>query len=181
MLREKTKKFYPIVNFLGIHLFPTIVVYFCMLPFVFLYKVNVQMNIFVIIFFVLSLMCPLLELIADTQMHKFRKEQTGTFIRTGLWKYSRHPNYLGEILMWWSIALMCIFAMGNLWILLIGAIINNLMFLFISIPMAENHQKSRKPGFEEYKSDTRMLLPIKRFKHNSEDNGRYQITGGFDK
>ena len=164
MLREKTKKFYPIINFLGIHLFPTLVVYFCMIPFVSLFYMDANMNVFSYICFGLLLLAPLIEGVADIQMHNFRKKQTHTFIRVGLWKYSRHPNYLGEILMWIAMALYAIFCIGFRWYFLVGAIINTLMFLFVSIPMAENHQKERKPGFEEYKSQTRYLIPLKKFK-----------------
>lgn len=94
-------------------------------------------------------------------MHKFRKHKTGIFIRSGLWKHSRHPNYLGEIMMWWGIAGLGVVTTGNIF-MIVGAIVNHLMFIFVSIPLADNHQKSRKSGFEEYKKDTRMLLPIKK-------------------
>ena len=52
-------------------------------------------------------------------------------------------------------------AMPEKWYLLAGALVNTLMFLFASIPMAEKRQ-SRKPGYAEYKAATRMLLPIKK-------------------
>ena len=46
-----------------------------------------------------------IQLTADEQLHRFRKQKnkTSRFLQTGLWKYSRHPNYLGEIMMWWGI------------------------------------------------------------------------------
>ena len=160
-LKEKTKGFYPIVNFLGIHLFPTIVVYFCILPVAFLFHNDVSTNPGVVIFFICALLAFSMQGIADLEMHKFRKNRNGTFIRNGLWKYSRHPNYLGEILMWWSIFLLALCALGfNYFYLFIGAIINTCLFIFISIPLAERHQRERKEGFDEYKEETRMLLPI---------------------
>ena len=162
MLKEKTGKFYPVINLLGIHMFPTIVVYLCMLPVVFAFYNDVTLSPLVLIFFLTGGLSFIMQGIADMEMHKFRKEKTGTFIRDGLWKYSRHPNYLGEIMMWWSMGLLSVFALGfiNYFYLLIGAIVNTLMFLFVSIPMAENHQKERKEGFLEYKKQTRMLFPI---------------------
>ena len=164
MLKEKTKKFYPLINFLGIHLFPTIVVYLCIIPAVSMFYLPTSTNIFVVIFFVLALCCPLLQFIADSEMHKFRKQKTNSFIRVGLWKYSRHPNYLGEIMMWVCITGLAIASIGFKWCFVIGAIVNFLMFMLISIPMADAHQMRRKPGYEEYKSQTRSLLPIKKFK-----------------
>lgn len=160
-LKEKTKKFYPIVNLLGIHLFPTLVVYLCTLPAVFIIYYQINFNPYMIIFSLTAILAAVLQGIADVEMHKFRKNKTTTFIRNGLWKYSRHPNYLGEILMWWSVGFMCLILYPKYWFLLIGALINNLMFVFISIPMADKRQ-SRKEGFNEYKQQTRMLLPLKK-------------------
>lgn len=161
MLKEKTKRLYPVINFLGIHLFPTLVVYACILPAVFMIVNDTPFSWLSVIFFALSIGAVVLQGTADIQMHKFRKSGLGGFIRHGVWKYSRHPNYLGEILMWWGIALAYICTEPTAWYLCAGALINTLMFIFISIPMADKHQ-SRKNGFEEYKAQTRMLLPIKK-------------------
>lgn len=161
MLKESTGRFYPAVNFLGIHLFPTLVVYFCMLPAVYAFQLEVKANLLSVFFILVSLFAVTLQLIADRQMHQFRQKKTGGLIRTGLWKYSRHPNYLGEILMWWGMALSVISVLPQYYFLCAGALINTLMFLIVSIPMADRRNSS-KPGFEAYKKETRMLLPIKK-------------------
>ena len=161
MLKEKTGIFYPVINFVGIHMVPTLVVYGCTLPAVYAFLHNGSSNITAILFFCLSLGAMTLQGTADIQMHRFRKKRAAPFIRTGLWKYSRHPNYLGEILMWWGVGLSAFCAFPNeLW-LLAGAAANTLLFLCVSIPMADGRQ-SRKPGFAEYKKQTRMLLPIQK-------------------
>ena len=160
MLREKTKALYPFVNFLGIHLVPTLIVYGCTLPAVFLITSGATHPASAP-FFALSLCAVLLQGTADCQMHAFRKKGTGSFIRVGVWKYSRHPNYLGEILMWWGVAIACVIAMPAKWYLCAGALMNTLLFLFVSIPLADNRQ-ARKPDFAAYKAQTRMLLPIKK-------------------
>ncbi len=161
MLKEKTGIFYPLVNFLGIHLFPTLVVYACVLPVAYAILLKLPINVFSVLFCLLSLGAVCLQGTADVQMQKFRKSRTGGFIRVGLWKYSRHPNYLGEVLMWWGMAGALICAVPSAWYLGAGALVNTLMFLFISIPMADKRQ-SKKIGFDEYKSATRMLLPIRK-------------------
>lgn len=161
MLREKTGAFYPLINFLGIHLVPTLIVYACTLPAVYAFLNNAAWNVGSLLFFMLSVFAVILQGTADLQMHHFRKEHTGGFIHEGLWKYSRHPNYLGEILMWWGVALSVISVFPKAWYLCIGAAANTLLFLTVSIPMADKRQ-SVKAGFEEYKMHTRMLLPIKK-------------------
>ncbi len=161
MLKEKTGAFYPVINFIGIHVAPTLVVYLCVLPAAWLLQGNYQsLTVTGVVGYLLSLAAASWQWIADIQMHHFKKSGAKGFIRTGLWKYSRHPNYLGEILMWYGVALAVCFT-ANFPFAFIGAIANTALFLFVSIPLAEGKQ-SKKEGFVEYKKDTRMLLPIKK-------------------
>ena len=162
MLKEKTGAFYPIINFIGIHTVPTLIVYGCILPAVWAVINGVSANLGSAFFFCLSLGAATVQGIADYEMHTFRKNRSGAFIRVGLWKYSRHPNYLCEILMWWGVALSVICAAPDMWYLCIGALANTVLFFAVSIPMADGRQ-SKKEGFLEYKKQTRMLLPIKKF------------------
>ena len=164
MLKEKCGAAYPIINFIGIHMVPTLVMYLCTLPGAYVIREGVVGNVGSYLFLLLSLSAVVLQGTSDFQMHRFRRNRTSAFIRTGLWKHSRHPNYLGEILMWWGIALSAISAAQDAWFLLLGALANTLLFLTVSIPLADGRQ-SRKTGFEEYKSETRMLLPISKGKH----------------
>lgn len=161
MLKEKTGIFYPIINFIGIHMVPTLVVYGCTLPAAYAIYSDLTGNLGSVLFLLVSLGAAIMQGSADIQMHRFRKHPTGTFIRLGLWKYSRHPNYLGEILMWWGVALSVICARPSAIHLCCGAVANTLLFLIVSIPMADGKQ-SRKEGFADYKAHTRMLLPIKK-------------------
>jgi steroid 5-alpha reductase family enzyme len=165
-IKNNTGKLYPIVNFLGIHLVPTLIVYACTLPAVFAIQYNLKFNPLMLIFVAISVFAVTIQTISDIQMHKYRKNKTTPFIRVGLWKYSRHPNYLGEILMWWGVGLSVFILNYSFYYLLIGALLNTLLFLFISIPMADKRQ-SKKEGFNEYKSQTRMLLPIYKKQKNA--------------
>ena len=140
---------------------PTLVVYGCILPAVYAVRFDLSANIGSIVFIILSLLAALLQGVADIEMQRFRKSGKGGFIRVGLWKYSRHPNYLGEILMWWGIALAVFCAEPTAPWLLSGAIANTVLFFAVSIPMADGRQ-SKKEGFAEYKKATRMLLPIRK-------------------
>ncbi len=161
MLHEKMGKVYPFVNFVGIHLVPTLVVYGCVLPVAFTFVESPKFNAGAAVFFAVSILATVLQGTADIQMHRYRKHRNGPFIRNGLWKYSRHPNYLGEILMWWGIALAYICIAPQRWYLMTGAVANTLLFLFVSIPLADGRQ-ARKEGYEQYRRETRMLLPIKK-------------------
>ena len=161
MLKQKTGKLYPIVNFVGIHMVPTLVVYGCVLPAVYAIITGLTVTVASVLFLCVSLGAIIIQGTADIQMHKFRKNRDSVFIRRGLWKYSRHPNYLGEITMWWGVALAVVCANPSVWYLLAGALANTVLFICVSIPLAEGKQ-SKKEGYSEYKKQTRALLPIKK-------------------
>lgn len=161
MLKEKTGMFYPIINFVGIHLVPTLVVFLCCLPLMFLFENNNYTNVGTIIFFTCAILSVILQGVSDITMHKYKKNRKTPFIRDGVWKYSRHPNYLAEILMWWSVGLLCVSSLTGYLYILIGAAANTMLFMFVSIPLAEGKQ-AKKEGFLEYKKATRILLPIKK-------------------
>ena len=161
MLKERTGSLYPLVNFFGIHMVPTLIVYGCTLPAVYAFLHDGAWNGGSVLFFGLSVAAATTQGVADHQMHRFRKGGSGGFIRDGLWRYSRHPNYLGEILMWWGVALSVISVFPDGWHLALGALANTGLFLAVSIPLADGRQ-SRKPGYQDYKSQTRMLLPLKK-------------------
>ena len=155
-------KLFFLINLLGIHLFPTIVVYLVLLPAIAFIQ-NSAVNMMTLLGFFLCILSATLQLIADKQMQQFRRERASKneLINTGLWKYARHPNYLGEIIMWCGIYIMMLSVAPDKWLFGIGALINTMMFIFISIPMADK-RNSKKPGFAEYVNTTRCLLPIKK-------------------
>ena len=106
----------------------------------------------------------LIELISDNDMRRFKTVRTSNkeIINIGLWKHSRHPNYFGEILFWYGVAFVLIFSNLSLWYTIIGAFLNTLLFIFISVPMEENHLKEYKDDFDEYKKKN-VFLPINLF------------------
>ncbi len=165
MLREKSGALFPLVSLLGIMLFPTLVVFFCLLPALF-YVQTGGINAVTCVGFALCFSAATLQLVADVQLHRFQRSSNhrGAIIRTGVWKNARHPNYLGEILMWWGVYVVLLSVSPRLWPLGIGALTNTLMFLFISIPMAETRLAGYKEGFSDYVAETNRLLPIKRSK-----------------
>lgn len=159
-LKKQTGKLYPFVNLAGIHMFPTLVVFLCVLPAISVMEENPAFRPLCLTGTAISVCAFVLQLVSDTQMHRYRKERKTPFMEEGLWKYSRHPNYLGEILMWWGVALYSVVLLGFRWYLILGAVVNNIMFLVISIPMADKRQ-SEKPGYSEYRKGKHSLLPLK--------------------
>ena len=98
--------------------------------------------------------------IADAQMAKFRKNKPKgeTIIQTGLWKYSRHPNYFGEVLMWWGIFVIIIPFSGSLYYIVSPLMITLLIRYVSGVPMLEEKYKDNK-AFQEYKKKVPPLFP----------------------
>ena len=161
MLREKSGALYPLVSLFGIMLFPTLVVYLCLLPALHYIQFG-GINLVTLLGFALCLCAATLQLVADVQLHRFQWQAKNRrqIIRRGVWRHARHPNYLGEILMWWGVFVVLLSVRPSLWLLGIGALTNTLMFLLISIPMAESRMAGYKEGFDRYVQETNRLLPI---------------------
>jgi steroid 5-alpha reductase family enzyme len=106
-----------------------------------------------------------IEAIADFQKFKFKNKGNDGFIHTGLWKYSRHPNYFGEILIWWGIFLFAIpYLKGIGWLSLIGPLfITYLLLKVTGIPPLEkayNERYKNDKKYKEYKAKTSLLIPL---------------------
>ena len=163
--RKKFPGFYWLVSLTGIHIFPTIMVYLACLPLYSKFIVHASLNPHPVILSVGVLVLAgsiVLAFVADEQMRTFRKkhENKGKYMSSSLWKYSRHPNYLGEVLTWWGLFLVALSLSFEMWYLGAGALAVNLMFVFISVPWLDKRSLSRKENFQTYIKRTRMLLPF---------------------
>jgi steroid 5-alpha reductase family enzyme len=109
----------------------------------------------------------LIEAAADAQKSAFRAkdENRGRFIATGLWRYSRHPNYFGEILVWWGLFVYAVpFLNGAAFGVVVGPIFITLLLLFVSgIPPLERSADEKygtDPAYRDYKRQTSILIPL---------------------
>ena len=78
----------------------------------------------------------------------------------GLWRYSRHPNYFGEILTWWAIFILAASLDSDYIWTGVGALAITIMFILASIPMMDDREEKRRVGFAEYRRRTSMLIPL---------------------
>lgn len=108
----------------------------------------------------IGLAATLIELVADEQMRAFiRQRKPGAHMESGLWRYSRHPNYFGEMLFWLSLWLFALAAAPAYWWTGIGVLAMFLMFVFASIPMMDTRSRARRPGYADYEARTSSLMP----------------------
>ncbi len=107
-----------------------------------------------------------IEVVADQQKSAFKKNPAneGRFITSGLWAWSRHPNYFGEITLWIGIAIMALPVLsGWRWVTLISPVFVILLITRVSgVPMLEARAEKRWGGDQEYQTyttDTPVLIP----------------------
>ena len=100
------------------------------------------------------------ESIADLQLwlYKRRPESRGQLMTSGLWAYSRHPNYFGEIVLWWGIGIFAASTPGAVWGLAGPMLIQFLLMRVSGVPLLENAMANR-PGYAAYLARTNALLP----------------------
>lgn len=154
---ETPRLLWPVVNFFGIHLMPTLVVFAGMLPLFVL--VSIPMSFRSLPGMAVMVCGILLEFFADRQMHAFLKSGgKGKVCETGLWRFSRHPNYLGEISFWLGVYLAMLPLSASHWAYGIGFLSITVMFNVVSVPLMEKRQLARRPAYREYRESTSRLL-----------------------
>lgn len=130
-----------------------------------------ELGVFAVIGVLLWVIGYAIEVVADMQKSRFRADPINKdqFIQSGLWRYSRHPNYLGEIILWIGITVIALPVLqGWQWIALISPLFVTLLLTRVSgVPMLESRADAKWGGQEEYeayKEKTPVLIP--RLKNN---------------
>lgn len=146
-----------LINLFGLNMVPTLVVFGAMLPGLKLFEIAATANVLTFFGCIVCIASATIQLIADKQIHDFRAANPGRCCNVGLWKHGRHPNYFGEIQFWWGIWIMYASLQGFDWFIC-GPIAMTALFLGISVPLMEKRQMQNKPGYAEYRKQTRMLI-----------------------
>jgi steroid 5-alpha reductase family enzyme len=156
------------VRFLIFWIFQGITVWTLMIPPVLLlsYEGNEAINGLFILGITFWALGFLIEIISDRQKFLFKslKENKRRWIETGFWKYSRHPNYFGESLLWWGIYLAVLSQLGlGFWWAIVSPLYILLILLFVSgIPLLEKQAQEKygqNTDYQEYKERTSLFIP----------------------
>lgn len=100
------------------------------------------------------------EAIGDAQLAAFkgRPENRGQVMRSGLWRYTRHPNYFGEFVVWWGFFLLALSAGGG-WSLLSPLLMSVLLLKVSGVALLEKDIAERRPAYRDYIARTNAFFP----------------------
>ena len=161
-IKTNAGKWNALADFAAIHLFPTVIVFVACLPIYAAVAMDARpLNWLDYVAAAVTALAIIIELLSDIQLHRFlahRKE--GEIMKTGLWAYSRHPNYFGEWLFWAGLALFGIAAVPSAWWwVLPGSVAMLVMFLVASIPMIDKRSVERRPEYEAHMARVSGFVP----------------------
>lgn len=163
IVRARAGRHAVLADLFGIHLFPTVQVFLGCLPvYAVLTRGQAPLGWLDLLAAVVTLGAIAIETIADLQLHAFiaRKKVSGSFIDTGLWAWSRHPNYFGELSFWWGLMLFGLAAAPDQWWWIVpGALAMTAMFVFASIPFMDQRSLQRRPAYAEHMRRVSALVP----------------------
>ncbi len=162
-MRPKAGALYWPVSFLGFHLMPTVTVFLGCLPvYVVVTSPGAGFGILDVIALGVTAGAILIESISDRQLRHFiaSKPPDKAMMNRGLWAFSRHPNYFGEVLFWWGLFLFGLAAAPTAlaWIWL-GPICMTALFLGISVPMMDRRMLRRRPTYADQMRRVSGLIP----------------------
>ena len=161
-MREKTGRGYWLVSFAGIHMAPTLLVFLGCLPLYAALAIGTRpfglLDVFAVCWTAAAIW---LEARADRELVDYRRSAPtpGRTLTTGVWRYSRHPNYFGEIAFWWGLAFFGIAAAPEWWWSAIGAVTITLMFRFISLKLIEDRMSASRSDYAAYVATTSGIVP----------------------
>lgn len=161
-LRAQHGRRYWLVSFAGIHFFPTALTFLGSLS---LYPAlaagTAMFGWLDAVALVVTAGAIWIQGAADNQLRNFVRAgpPPGSIMERGVWAYSRHPNYFGEIMFWWGLWLFGLAADPSFWWTVVGPVAITLLFVFISIPMMERRMAARRPQFDEHRRRVSMVVP----------------------
>lgn len=163
---RKTWNYFYLRSYLQVFLLQGLLLYLISLPVIFInHSVSEGFGILEIAGFFVWVIGFYFESTGDRQLREFisNPENKGKLMDRGLWRYSRHPNYFGEVTQWWGIFIVALSVPGSFFTV-IGPFTITVLILFVSgIPLLEKKYEGR-PDFEEYKKRTSAFFPLPRKK-----------------
>ncbi|MGP8079692.1 MAG: DUF1295 domain-containing protein [Dehalococcoidales bacterium] len=161
-LRTKNPRWFWLIELVGVELMPTLIVFLACLSLYPAFSAGSKtFGVLDVLAIIVTAGAIIIETTADAQLRNFTKKspQSGNTMTRGLWAYSRHPNYFGEIMFWWGIFFFGLAADFHYWWTIIGPVSVTLLFTVISIPLMEKRNLERRPDYAKVRESIPVLIP----------------------
>ena len=158
--REEWNNFY-LRSYFQIYILQGILLFIIVFPAVQIINLNItKLNILGYIGVLIWLIGFAFEVIGDWQLKKFleKEENEAKIMKSGLWRYTRHPNYFGEATMWWGIFIIAIDGDASFLTIISPLTITYLLLYVSGVPLLEEHFKDN-PEFQKYAEETNKFFP----------------------
>lgn len=163
LVREGAGRYAMPADFLGIHLFPTFQVFLGCLPILAVVRhPEAPLGWLDALAVLVTAGAIFIEMLSDIQLHAFIKiRKPGEIMDHGLWGWSRHPNYFGEISFWVGLMIFGLAAAPSQWWWVCpGALAMIILFVFVSVPFLDKRSLERRPGYADYMRRVSPLIPL---------------------
>jgi steroid 5-alpha reductase family enzyme len=159
-IRRKYEPHFALKSLGIIFVFQALLAWIISMPLWVALTVPFQSSVFDILAVALWLIGMIFEAVGDWQLARFKTNPAnrGKVMNRGLWRYTRHPNYFGECLIWWGFFLFVI-PTGAWWAILSPVLLTFLLLRFSGVTMLEETIVDRRPAYREYIASTNAFIP----------------------
>lgn len=159
--RKTWKNFY-VRSYFQVFILQGVFLFMISLPVIFVnYAASYTIGVLELVGLIIWIIGFYFEATGDRQLKEFisNPANKGRLMDRGLWQYSRHPNYFGEVTQWWGIFVIALSIPGSLFTIVGPLTITTLILLVSGIPLLEKKYAGR-PDFEKYKKRTSIFFPL---------------------
>jgi steroid 5-alpha reductase family enzyme len=161
--REEWGRYFALRSYFQVFIFQGLLMFVVLIPVLFVIGQQnpVELNLLDLLGVAIWILGFVFETVADYQLDSFksRSYNRGQVLQTGLWKYSRHPNYFGEVVMWWGLYCMALSVPGGVYTIVGPLAITFLILKVSGVPMLEEHYKDNEK-YQIYARRTSVFVPL---------------------
>lgn len=160
-MRKRWGPAFPLISFLTVYTLQGTLMWVVSLPVQVSHRAEGSIGVLAVIGLVLWAVGLYFEVVGDIQLTRFRADPAnqGTVLDSGLWRYTRHPNYFGDACVWWGIAIVACSVSVGVWGLIGAAVMNVLLLKVSGVALLERSLVRRKPEYQSYINRTSAFIP----------------------
>ena len=160
-MRKRWGPAFPLISFLTVYTLQGTLMWVVSLPVQLSHRAEGSIGVIAVIGAVLWAVGLYFEVVGDIQLSRFKADPAnqGKVLDTGLWRYTRHPNYFGDACVWWGIAIVACSVSVGVWGLIGAAVMNVLLLKVSGVALLERSLVRRKPEYQTYIDRTSAFIP----------------------